>query len=268
MRTNAWALMLFALLISGGGCLPSAPVLSIENTVDSVKVSMTGFDEREPVAGAAGCAASASYPVIEETPGLKEEIRTMLNADIETQAALYFDAVPYATAKEAAEAFLKSCAVGVADVLKADEESFVAKEEWNSDLTGEVLKNGGGILSIALTNTSYTGGAHPGASSLFLMFDLGTGERLTLSHVLSEDQKLKIIKSLAGTLAKEYADALFPEQLAEYEAFLKNPSQESAALIMEKYGEYALTDGGVQAHFDEYEIAPYAAGPIDITIPL
>jgi hypothetical protein len=157
MRKNFFIGPLCSLLLLGGGCLSSTPGLVIEHTVDSAKVNMVGFDERAPVDGAAGCAVSASYPIIVESPGLKEEIRTRINRDIKAQVALYFDAEPHVNARDAAEAFLQSCAVGIADVLKTDETSFVAKEEWNSNLTSEMLKNSGGIFSIALTDASYMG---------------------------------------------------------------------------------------------------------------
>jgi|GEM_PF-6487441 len=266
MRNHILPLSLCSLLLLGSGCFAAPPVVTLESRVDALNVSMNVFEELRPVDGAGGCAVFASYPVIEQTPGLREEMRSAMNQNIETQAALYFDAAPHKNAKESAGAFLTSCALGVADVVKVDPTSFVVREEWNSNLSGEVLKNGGGILSLELTNTSYMGGAHPGTSSLLLMFDIGTGNRLALSDVLTSDEELEVAMSLGSTLVAEYADAVFQEQLSEYEAFLENPSKESAQAIMEKYGEYALAEGGVLAHFDEYEIAPYAAGPIDITI--
>jgi hypothetical protein len=104
------------------------------------------------------------------------------------------------------------------------------------------------IVSARLSVSSYTGGAHPVTTIYGLNFDRVTEKELTLSDAL------KLINATLAQVAESATNQL-SEGLGE--SFFK----EGAEANVDNYSTFSISKDAVTFIFDEYQVAPYAAGP-------
>jgi hypothetical protein len=98
------------------------------------------------------------------------------------------------------------------------------------------------------------GAAHPGLNSITLNYDLNQGKELTLSDLF-----------LPNT---DYLGAISKYCIAELskQPFFDPPFAEGAQPKPENYRNWNITPDGLMITFDEYQVAPYAAGPQTINV--
>jgi len=114
------------------------------------------------------------------------------------------------------------------------------------------------VLSILFTDVTYTGGAHGYAYHWAMNFDTLTGERLTLADLAEDGDAFleragEMLFEIAG--GAEYAMAGLYEDYAEM----------LPSLLRD--GNWYFNDEGLVVIANAYEIAPYAAGTIEFTLP-
>ncbi|GAB4462454.1 MAG: DUF3298 and DUF4163 domain-containing protein [Anaerolineales bacterium] len=99
------------------------------------------------------------------------------------------------------------------------------------------------------------GAAHPGLYSLTLTYDLASGRELALSDLfLPTSNYLEAISAYCITeLSKQ--------------PFFEGPFTEGAQPALENYRNWNITPQGLMITFDEYQVAPYAAGPQTVVVP-
>jgi hypothetical protein len=99
------------------------------------------------------------------------------------------------------------------------------------------------------------GAAHPGLNSITLNYDLAQGKELALADLF-----------LPNT---DYLGAISKYCIAELskQPFFDSPFAEGAQPKPENYRNWNITPDGLLITFDEYQVAPYAAGPQTITVP-
>ncbi len=151
--------------------------------------------------------------------------------------------------------------LGTAMKAERDPELIQELGKWSYTYLSAVQLNARGILSTSHINSEYTGGAHPNSVTGFHTFDTATGKELTLSALF----KPGFLKALPG-LAKE--------KLLKVERLKKTAdlgADAGLALGDVDYSEEALTWflswEGFVVHFNPYDIAPYARGNVQFTIP-
>lgn len=107
-------------------------------------------------------------------------------------------------------------------------------------------------LSFSLTSYEYTGGAHGISNTTLVTFDTSTGDVVNLgSMAMSEDaMKEKILNYAAKKIASEH-----PEEITEETV--------KAAGIEQ----WCVVDDGLKLLYNQYSIASYAAGQIEVTVP-
>lgn len=110
----------------------------------------------------------------------------------------------------------------------------------------EIKLNRGGLLSIAIVNYAYTGGAHGMTYYDYINVDLTNGQTINFTQFFNTDEELQ---RAAGVI-----DAEISEQ--PYQFFVNSFS---AADFNENQGFY-LQDTQAVICFGLYEIAPYASG--------
>lgn len=127
---------------------------------------------------------------------------------------------------------------------------------WEIQVDGEVLHQTPKVVSISLNSYSYTGGAHPNSAVDLLNFEVRGGKKLTIDDVFTDQQKLKDIVEQKFRQVREI------------------PAGESMSNAGYFWGEpfslpqnFALRKDGVYFFYNPYEVAAYAAGPTDFTIP-
>jgi hypothetical protein len=111
-----------------------------------------------------------------------------------------------------------------------------------------------GVLSVQIDVDSYSAGAaHPGHRTEVLNYVLATGRLVSLSELFrSGSNYLQVIADYC-VLDLKRRDALVFE--------------EGALPTPQAYRNWNLQTGGLLITFDEYQVAPYAAGPQTVLIP-
>ena len=98
------------------------------------------------------------------------------------------------------------------------------------------------------------GAAHPGSYSMTLNYDLGQGRELALGDLfLPNSNYLEAVS--------KYCIAELSKQL-----FFEGPFAEGAQPTPENYRNWNITPDGLMITFDEYQVAPYAAGPQKVIV--
>jgi len=126
------------------------------------------------------------------------------------------------------------------------------------EIQHSVVGQRGDIWSIQFLNYFYAdGAAHPGHYSISVNYDLANGREVTLDELF-----------LPGS---DYLTVL--ADICKNDILTRNPGFETfisgADPLPENYTRWNLSDDGfLIITFDEYQVAPYAAGPQTVNIPL
>lgn len=99
------------------------------------------------------------------------------------------------------------------------------------------------------------GAAHPGSYSITINYDLGQGKELALADLF-----------LPNT---DYLGAIANYCITELSKrpFFDGPFADGAQPKPENYRNWNITPDGLLITFNEYQVAPYAAGPQSVTVP-
>lgn len=114
------------------------------------------------------------------------------------------------------------------------------------------------IVSVLFGNYFYTGGVHPNSYSFVLNYDLKTGRELKLADLFKPNSDyLKVISGYSiGQLKKDLGEDSDAEWI-----------EAGAGAKAENYKNWNITKKGILITFDSYQVASYAAGPQEVTIP-
>jgi hypothetical protein len=99
------------------------------------------------------------------------------------------------------------------------------------------------------------GAAHPGMYSITLNYDLGQGRELALGDLFLPNA------DYLGAVSK-YCIAYLSKEM-----FFEGPFAEGANPTVENYRNWNIAPDGLLITFDQYQVAPYAAGPQQIVVP-
>lgn len=100
------------------------------------------------------------------------------------------------------------------------------------------------------------GAAHPGTYSITFNYDLAQGRKLELGELfLPNSNYLEVIAN--------YCKAELSKQ-----PFFDVPFSDGANPTPENYRNWNITTAGLMITFDEYQVAPYAAGPQVVQVPI
>ena len=124
------------------------------------------------------------------------------------------------------------------------------------ELRFNLLSPPGNILSLKFDITTYyTGAAHPGDVSQTFTYDLQQGRDVALADLFVPDADYL-------TAISKYCIAQLGTRDIGFEGF-----ELGATATAEIYRNWNLTTYGLMITFDEYQVAPYAAGPQTVVIP-
>ena len=139
-----------------------------------------------------------------------------------------------------------------------DEEGY-EMSPFTFEQTVEVTLNRKGLLSITEFYYYYTGGAHPNSARYSHTFDMVNKKELTIADILKdENPNERMMNAYADMIDQNeyYAEA------GEYKDELKQTIKESLDHVS-----FCLTDTGMLLYFMPYDVASYAEGYIEATIP-
>ncbi|TBN00213.1 DUF4163 domain-containing protein [Hyunsoonleella flava] len=120
---------------------------------------------------------------------------------------------------------------------------------WEAQIDGEVMYQSDVVISIAITSYMNTGGAHGNTAISFLNFDTTSGKQIANEALFTDIKAFK-------NLAKRFFDAEVTDKTVLFEPDAFNlPAN------------IGFSEEGVILLYNPYEIAPYATGIIEFTIP-
>lgn len=141
-----------------------------------------------------------------------------------------------------------------------DEPEMMENNGWESELTLTAVRADETVLCLMQTDYSWLGGAHPNTYITGITYDTQTGKELSLKGIAKD------YDGIYDYVLKKLAEENDPDMFFEgYEDTVKAMFYGGDA----NYGQvqWFLTNDGVTIWFNQYDIAPYAAGPVTVEIP-
>lgn len=155
--------------------------------------------------------------------------------------------------------------VDIKNGMKADEVPGWYNYEYNLSST-LALGMDNKVWNYTLTNFQYSGGAHPTTMNTLLNIEANTGRVLTKKDVFSEESERAIIPLIIKELVKE-ANTRFETDTITCLDGLREAGvfDTSEPFIPDNF---LLKKDKVTFYYNQYEIACYAAGAFEVTLPL
>lgn len=113
------------------------------------------------------------------------------------------------------------------------------------------------LLSVQFESYAYTGGAHPNSNVSLYTFDRQTGRSLTLADLVTDTTALLSVVEGAFRADQELKPQ---DNLEERGYFLQNGHFPMPANV-------GMGRDGMIFYYNPYEVAAYAVGPIELTVP-
>ena len=224
--------LLFALAGCGGGNGSEVSVSAVDMGLDNVNNGIRDIIE-----------VNAEMPTValaDETvqKAINDDLKLLQTEFMQRLGELFSDANEYTAAMADA---------GIDDALFA------------MDLKVRDAYVNGDILSIVLEEYCYTGGAHGSSLRCAFNYDLNDGHLLAWEEISADSSALaKTLKEyiIAQASSNSYDDYYFFDY---YEEYLDSAFGD---------GTWYFSNEGLTIIYNQYTIAPYAAGIIEFTIPL
>ena len=131
--------------------------------------------------------------------------------------------------------------------------------EYTFDRDILVARSDETVLSMAVMESSYLGGAHPFCATIGRTYDTQTGKELSLKDVVSDyDGIYEYVKT---QLEENYDQSMFFE---DYQDTLQKMFYDESG----DYGtvQWTISQTGLSIYFNQYDLAPYAAGSQQVDI--
>lgn len=200
----------------------------------------------------AGCPkVSINVPEVLENSKVAENINNSISEEIISM--LLFEEkedIEIATIARAIESFNN----GYAEMNELyDDEG----ESWEANINGKVTYEDKNILTIELDSYLFTGGAHGYTSGRFLNFDKKKGIELEVWQLFRDKDDFR---KFAETKFREQEN-IPKEKPINYTGFM---FEQDSFYLPENIG---LTKKGIQLLYNQYEVASFADGPIELVLP-
>lgn len=185
-----------------------------------------------------------------------EDIVTVENEGFENlQAALaeYFSPID----EEDHETFLRYAREAYDDFDEENENYFYKYYSWRSV---ELERSDSTVISFDESSSIYTGGVHPNGGCLGATFDVKTGRKLELADILKDEAGFyeAAVNYLTDWLVRNFGEKSFGQEKRNYVA---RTFDEGRTV------NWYLSGAGIVIIYNPYEIADYASGVIEITLP-
>lgn len=137
---------------------------------------------------------------------------------------------------------------------------------WSMNISYELYHFSDDVVSIKFTNDYYTGGAHPNHDFTTFTFDLADDRQIYLQDLFVEgSDPWKVIAPIVQQDLEEHLAEVFGTALSDDD---KNIITIGAGENPDNYQNFALTSDSLIFFFPPYQVAAYAAGAQEVSIPL
>jgi len=133
-------------------------------------------------------------------------------------------------------------------------------QEWYIERIGTVKFFNDDFISLAFSEQTYLGGAHPNSYTSFTVLDMKSGNNITLEDIFIDGYK-PILNKIAEKEFRKLNELGEYEDLDEAGFWFDNNRFSINA-------NFALSDDGLTFYYNNYEITAYANGPTELVIPL
>lgn len=185
-----------------------------------------------------------TYPVF-KNPVWNEQVKQLIfTGEIEKSN--------YATYDEYLNAFID-------ESVEANAEEEEYPRSWSQDITVRIEPQYAGTqtLSLSLFSDSYTGGAHPNSSLIYVNYDVFSRKIIKLSDLINPIMMARLTY-IASTIFRKQEGLSPTEPLENY--FFEN----------QKFSlntNFLITKKGLLFFYNPYEIRSYAEGPMELLVP-
>ena len=146
------------------------------------------------------------------------------------------------------------------DLRNAEDDEVRGTQRWSSVLSYEVKQNDGEVLSLVFAHYTYSGGAHPNTTFRTFHFLLPDGYEAEIAELFSVAGIRRISKSSIEQLTASLAQQ---DGLGDTNWIRRGAGPNPA-----NFARFVLTKEWLTVMFDAYQVAPYAAGPQEVRIPM
>jgi hypothetical protein len=141
-----------------------------------------------------------------------------------------------------------------------DEQERSAPIDWSLERTISTVYWDSEIVTLDVRSRGYLGGAHGFDERQLLTFRAKDGKRLTL-HELVEPKSLSLLSTVAEAEVRRTRGVPAGQSLQDA-GFTTSTTE--PFLVPENFG---VVEAGLLVRYNPYEIAPYALGPTEVTLP-
>ena len=132
----------------------------------------------------------------------------------------------------------------------------MASFNWDKRKETRIMHNEHDVLTLEIYDYGYTGGAHGLSVSRYLSIDLKNGHIFTLDEIFREDYRNDLRDIINAQARRQYG---LERGQSLVEAGFWNESIEPSE-------NYYITRDGIGFYYNQYEVAPYALGPVNIFV--
>lgn len=241
------------------GCVTSPESLTGSEVANDVYIELLSeplFFEKTSTACQSDSSASCTsvtitYPYFSGT--LNPEAEQVVNEKIKDVLVnnMLYDSLSYPDFETFSSAFIRE----FEEVL----EDFPQAFGWQYDADVTILRNDSAVLSLMADVYLYTGGAHGMKMVKFLNLDPATGESYTAGQIFTGGLSKSLNEKLREVFLRQKGLRSW-EETADRGYYFENDR-----LVTDNFG---LTRDSVVFYYNQYEIAPYSAGPTRLAVPL
>lgn len=179
----------------------------------------------------------------------KDKINKLIQREL--IKGISFDDKPASSLESSAENFMKM----YAEQRKEFPES---PASWYFEYTFNTASETEKTITFISAVSTYMGGAHPSSNLFYINIDKRTGDTISLNNLFAPGFEKELNKLIDSEFRK--ANNLKPgDNLAEKGFLFENK-------INFNYNFMIRSDKSITFYYNQYDIAPYAAGPIEVTL--
>lgn len=264
MQNSTRIVAILALItVAGAGCTSARPV-QIEQTPQDLSIKSVTHSTSDAEGDQVGCSFKWTYPEVQGPA----EIASGMNQAIALAVGLAsnYPTRFKKTVDESGRDFVASCVKERAEMEKGLEKTEPPITPYISERDFEIKWNQTPILSLVIRSYEYSGGAHGLPYITSVNLDQRTGKQLLLGDLVKNEELRPFMKSVNEAFLFQNRDALFPETAEEMRRFIAGESEIKDEVLANE-NDFYLTSEGFVFFSNVYDIAPYAAGPLSISLP-
>ncbi|MFO1444369.1 DUF3298 and DUF4163 domain-containing protein [Bacillus sp. Bva_UNVM-123] len=142
------------------------------------------------------------------------------------------------------------------ELKKLEAEHGAPQNQYTHEVKYEIKYNQNNLLSILFFDYEYTGGAHGMTAATSYNFDANTGNEISLTKVVENNNAVTKVKKFAKIDLLNQGNKLGM-------TYVSDP----ASITINDNRPFYFYDKGIVLKFQQYEVAPYAAGMPEVIIP-